>query len=192
MLSRDLRIGFLSPFNPRNRRLLSGTIYSLANSLNQRIGEVVWVPVIYETLFYKCYLKLLKEINRLLPFTSRYFPKHPIIKGKTAWKKMDKKLLESCDVLFVPMLSEALYELKTSKPIIYLSDCTYSQMVDYYFFGVHHKDQEERERMERVAIQKADALVYPCRWAADSAVRDYDQTPDRITIAKYSTSFVHK
>jgi len=88
-------------------------------------------------------------------------------------------------VLFAPMQSGALFYLETAKPIVYFSDATFHLMIDYYWFNLSKRDIDEGELIEKTAIGKATALVYPCHWAAESAVKDYGKPIDKISLAYF-------
>ena len=155
----------------------------MARVLESTGAEVVWIPVMTTNLWYKLYNKAVKEIVRVFPLLcSRLLKRHYLWKCAIAARNMDMGLVESCDVLFAPMLSDSLYYLETEKPIIYLSDATFRLMVDYYWSDLPPRDIKERDMIEQTAIRKAE-LVYPSHWAMESAVKDYGKSPDKISFA---------
>ena len=189
MLTKDTRIGFMSPRPLGDKRFLSGTLHTMAKALESTGASVVWIPLKDSALWYKLYLKAVKEVSRFFPGLKSRLPRRQMWKSGIIACNLDKSLVDGCDVLFAPMQSGALYHLETPVPVIYLSDATYHVMVDYYWFDIPRKDIDECELIEKTAMDKAAALVYPCRWASDSAVRDYGQSRDKITLARFGPNF---
>lgn len=178
-------IGFMASDPLEDKRAFSGTMYSMAKALEGTGAKVVRIPVDSSSLLRKLYLKAVKEVGRFIPSLKGRLSKRLVWKAKIAARKLNMRIIEKCDVIFAPMHSGSLFFLETSKPIVYLSDATFHLMIDYYWFGLPKRDIEEGEMIEKTAIEKAAALIYPCRWAADSAVSDYGQSGEKITLAYF-------
>ncbi len=178
-------IGFMASNPLEDKRAYSGTMYSMAKALEGTGAKVVRIPVDSSSLLRKLYLKAVKEVERFIPPLKGRLSKRLVWKSRIAARKLDMSIIEKCDVIFAPMHSGTLFSLKTSKPIVYLSDATFHAMIDYYWFDIPKRDIEEGEMIEKTAIEKAAALIYPCRWAADSAVNDYGQPREKITLAYF-------
>lgn len=183
MLSHSAKIGFISSSPLNDKRAYSGTIYTMAKSLETIGAEVIWIPSNASALWYRIYLKIITVVGHLFPCFKKWLPRHPKWRSGIINRHLDYDLLDKCDVIFAPMQSYSLLYLKTDKPIVYLSDATSRLLIGYYWFNVPNKDIEELELIESTAIQKATSLIYPCHWAAESAVRDYGQPQDTITLA---------
>lgn len=178
-------IGFMASNPLEDKRVYSGTMYSMAKALEGTGAKVVRIPVDSSSLLRKLYLKAVKEVGRFFPSLKGRLSKRLVWKSRIAARKLDMSIIEKCDVIFAPMHSGTLFSLETSKPIVYLSDATFHAMIDYYWFDFPQRDLEEGELIEKTAIEKAAALIYPCRWAADSAVNDYGQSREKITLAYF-------
>lgn len=186
---KQLTIGFLSSRPLEDKKFLSGTIYSMAEKLKSTGATVKWIPVRDSVFWLDAYQRLCNKVSKVMPGLGRFLPKHTLWKCRIIGKNYDRSLIESCDVIFNPIQSEAMFGLETQKPIVYFSDATFHAMVDYYWFNIPEKEKQERELIEKTAIQKATALVYPCQWAADSAIRDYGQSKSKIKIARFGPNF---
>ena len=157
----------------------------MARILKSAGYDVVWIPVRKKSLCYKLYRKLIKEIARFFPRLKSKLSKRMLWSSRIATRRLDMDLVNSCDVLFAPMKSGVLVSLDTNVPAIYLADGTFHLMVDYYWFDLSERDIREGELIEQKAMDNAAALVYPSRWAAESAVKDYGQPRDKITLAYF-------
>jgi glycosyltransferase involved in cell wall biosynthesis len=80
--------------------------------------------------------------------------------------------------------------LETSLPIIYLSDTTFKNMIDYHpsFSNLLSFSLREGNLIEQRAINKASQLIYPSEWAANSAIRDYGASPKKVHVVQISPS----
>ena len=155
----------------------------MARVLNETGHTVVWIPVRDLDIVRKVYLKGIKTIKQTFPQSSRFLPTFPAWKAQIISRKIDYKLIDSCDVIFAPMQSIAVSVIKTDKPIVYFSDATYPLMWNYYWFNVPNTDVLAFERLEKQALDHSAALVYPSRWAADSAIHYYQQCEQRVHLA---------
>lgn len=129
MLSKKIRIGYISPNNPLDRRASSGTTYYMYKALEQIGAEVVWVQV-KRTWVYNIVAVIYKFLSILTK--TRILKEYTIVEAILASKSLDRKLIGKCDILFAPFSSVTIFSLETKKPIIYLSDATFALMVDYY------------------------------------------------------------
>ncbi|MDJ0598614.1 MAG: glycosyltransferase [Crocosphaera sp.] len=90
----------------------------------------------------------------------------------------------SLDVIFAPVASQEMQYLETDIPIIYLSDVTHKLLVETYQL----EDNQEEEQWETSAILRANKLVYPSQWAANSAIQDYGANPEKIEIVPFGAN----
>lgn len=178
-------IGFLAENPLEDKRAFSGTMYSMAKALESTGAKVVRIPVDSSSSLRKLYMRAVKYIGKLFPPLKGRFGKLLVWKSRIAACKLDLNLIDNCDVIFAPMQSGALFYLETSKPIVYLSDASFHLMIDYYWFNNPERDVREGELIEQTAMDKAKALVYPSHWVAESAVRDYGQPREKITLAYF-------
>jgi glycosyltransferase involved in cell wall biosynthesis len=86
-----------------------------------------------------------------------------------------------CDFIFSPGTLPLAY-LKTDKPIVFSSDCTFRSMVDYYpeFSQLGGLQLRDFEQAEGAALRKSSLMIYASDWAARSAMTHYGVSPDRV------------
>lgn len=172
MLKKEIKIGFISEVDPKDKKALSGTPYKMYDALQNSVGEVIWIPV-ERGIVYKMYQILLTLLARL---THRNVsPPHTAIGAFLMSKSLNKKLMDSVDVFFAPFASSALYAFKSKKPLIYLSDATFKIMVNYYpgFSHLFSFNVRQGMEVEKRALQKASIVIMPSEWAVQSVVKDY-------------------
>ena len=49
----------------------------------------------------------------------------------------------------------------------------------------------EAHLLEKRAIEKARLLLYPTRWAADSAIKDYGADPQKVRVIPFGANIEH-
>ncbi len=94
------------------------------------------------------------------------------------------------DVIFAPAGSGVIAHLKTKDPVVYLSDATFKGMLDYYpeFSNVLSSHKLAVNEIESLAIQNCAQLIYPSRWAANSAVTDYGAVPTKVHVVPFGAN----
>ncbi|MDB5406172.1 MAG: hypothetical protein JWL84_1084 [Rhodospirillales bacterium] len=95
------------------------------------------------------------------------------------------------DCVFGPG-SHAIARLETKRPIVFCADATFRNMLDFYddFTGCAPEYVRQGEAQERAALQAAAAAIYPSKWAADSAVRDYGADPGKVHVVPFGANLV--
>ncbi len=74
-------------------------------------------------------------------------------------------------MIFAPNASVEIVLLPAQVPIIYYTDLSWADIVDYYPYCTDLFDfaREEGERLEASAMNKAAALIFPSPWAVTTA-----------------------
>jgi glycosyltransferase involved in cell wall biosynthesis len=179
-----IRIAFVSRHDARDKNVSSGAPYFMAQALRKHIGEVDIVTLsgpfrILARLLFLFFAVLNKAA--LFLFHRRYYKFNTVLARLYGFAFT--RLLEGkrYDLIFSPKGSNEIAYLKTGIPIVYASDATFSLMIDYYpeFTGLCALSRRAGDTIERRAIRNASLCVYHCRWAADSAVRDYGADPEK-------------
>jgi len=171
------RIGFVHRFDARNIRSWSGIFFFMAKSLETHVGEVVYLGPDNSGIT-RFIVDNVARMNRVwLWLTKQSFATdHNRLLSRRLGRFFERRLHEEpCDVLFAPVGSVELATLRTKLPIVYYSDLTWAQIVEYYpdYSSISSFGQAEGELIEAAAIRRAEASVYPSEWAVDSACNHY-------------------
>lgn len=181
------KIGILSNINPKDRKGSSGTIFKISETLEKLGYEIIWIEVKINIVF--------KIFNKLNNLKNRFFSKKDFFHQSKLSALLinlfiDKKIINSVDLIFAPFSSTALYYLKTEKKIIYLSDATFAAMLDYYpeFSNLTQKSIREGNLIEKTAMNKASAIILSSDWAKDSAIKDYGIKEEKINVIEFGAN----
>lgn len=184
-----LKLGFISWADPRDRRAMSGTYYKIYESLSSLGYDIVWLQI-RATWTYRLLCKMASLAKKV---TGKGFDvRHSVPGAALLSKTIDMERLASCDIVFAPFASEALYALKTDKPVIYLSDATFGIMVGYYWKNLHPTAIRQGNKVEQRTLDMSRAVIVSSDWAARSVVNDYHQPKDKVHVIEFGANIDDK
>ncbi|WP_263360087.1 glycosyltransferase family 4 protein [Acidicapsa ligni] len=171
-------------FDARSVRSWSGTFHFMAKALQAHVGDVVYLGP-DKSLATKFIIDNTARANRFWFRLTRKVlitDHNRILSHRLARFFLARMAAEHCDILFAPAASVEIASLKTSLPIVYSSDTTWADVVNYYpeFSSLSSLSRHEGEWIEAAAIRRADAIAYPSEWAARSAREHYKADPAKI------------
>lgn len=189
-MTKKTKIAFLCSGPPTDRKIWSGTIYKMYESFLAQGFEVEWIQVDrFTTLESKFFLSIENFHRRI--FNRGFNRNHFIAKAVSASKKLQKVLKTSdAEVIFAPTTIADLAFLKTNKPIIYLNDATFHQLLNYYggMSGFGWLSKKTTVFIEKLALQKSDFLIFSSNWAAKHAEDFYQIPKDKIEVIKFGSN----
>ena len=188
-MGKTLKIAFLTATDARDKRSRSGTLYYMAKALQEYCGDVYYLGPLNSRM---------EEVTRFLNnlslriFKKSYAYEHSVLLSFSYARIIKEKLKkESFDVIFAPVASTELAFLSKEIPIIYTADATFSLITNYYhdyFSDQLRISSEEGNYIEQSAINKADLLLYPSDWAANSAMDYYGANESKVKIIPYGAN----
>jgi glycosyltransferase involved in cell wall biosynthesis len=175
--AKKMRVGFLHRFDARDKRSWSGILYSMAKALEPYVGEIVYLGP-DNSFTTKFIIDNTARLNRVwTKLTGKaLFTDHNRVLSKRLARVFERRIAQfPCDIIYAPVASVEIAYLKTDIPIVYLSDITWAQIVDYYpaFSSLSATGKAEAERTESAAIANASASIFPSQWAVDGACNHY-------------------
>ena len=163
------RIAFATIGDPSEVRFWSGTPFHMSKSLASEGHEVVHVGPLSAPILplYKMYSRLRRTFRRrsLSPFHAE-----PVV-AQYAADAARKIRAVSPDVVFAPAGSTFAWNVPEGVPLVYASDATFRLIENYHpnYRNLSRTAREIAERLERNTIARADLVLYPSEWAAESA-----------------------
>ena len=185
---KQLRIGFLTSHDPMSRRAWSSTIYSNYTAVKKHWGSVTSLGPVspsYETLGKTC-----NTFSRAL-FHKKYNYQHSIVESLHYGRIFHKKLTqEQFDCIVAPAASTEIACLKTTVPIIYVIDATFSLLAGYYscFSGLLSISIREGNWIERAALKKASIVLCASQWARQSAIHSYSIDEAKVGVVPFGAN----
>lgn len=188
-----MKIGIVHRANVADVRTLSGVPYFMARALQEHVGEVLYLGP-DDSLLTNSIESAGRVINRVsyATFGRRISTDHHRVLSKRFAHKLGRYLLNcDCDVLFAPVASVEIAYLSTDLPVIYYSDATWDNIVDYYLgcSSLFQFARKEADWIEAAALGTAAALIVPSTWAASSAVGHYNVDPQKVHLIPCGANF---
>jgi glycosyltransferase involved in cell wall biosynthesis len=183
-------VGFITSTDPNDKRSWSGIHYRMYQSLMNEFEEVYLFGPLPKGKVLKKTLRLLEKIH-LKIFSKKYNTDHNIVSSKFYAHKIKTKLKrKKIDVLFAPASSTEIAYLKTSIPICYLSDTSFSQINEYYnsFSGISSLSIKESNRIEEKAITNSTTQVYSSHWAANHVLNHYTAESKNVHVVSFGAN----
>lgn len=175
---KKIKIAYLSGSDPTDKKVWSGTHYSIYSTLLKHIGNVTPLGP-YEPKFAIIIGKILTGISQLL-FKKRYNYRHSHLLSKAYGNYFNKKLKhEHYDLIIAPAAVCELAYIKTTIPIIYISDATINLSLNYHkaLTGLLALSENETRNIEKMAFANSSKIIVSSNWALSSLKNDY-QLPD--------------
>lgn len=179
-MGKDLTIACVSAADPGDRRTWSGSTFYMCDALEKHVGKVDLLGPVHipgqplKERMAGVYQKIFKK--RIYPTRSRKAAK---FYAKAFGERIDS---EAYDLVFAPAASVEIAFLETALPVIYVSDATFSLMLEVYpiFSAMSRKGIQDEHFFEKSALGRSGLVLYPSEWALRSAVNDYGTDPSKI------------
>ncbi|WP_247438486.1 glycosyltransferase family 4 protein [Bradyrhizobium sp. 139] len=182
------RIGFATIGDASEVRFWSGTPFHMAESLAAEGHDVVQIGPLSAPILplYKTYSKVRRAFRGrgLSPFHAG-----PVV-AQYAADAARKIHAVAPDFVFAPAGSTFAWGVPKGIPLVYASDATFRLVDNYHpnYRNLSRNAREVAERLERDTIARADLVLYPSEWAAESAVRDYGADPTRVHVIPWGAN----
>src|SRR5438552_13795450 len=176
----SLRIAFLAPCHPKDKRVLSTCMYYMGQALEKHCGDVYYCDPINS--FQKRY------IGRLIRKVSEWLFKKNVLQdrllfvakkhGKIVAQRLDGR---SFDAIVAIWNQADVAFLETDIPIALVLDATFALQHDYYphLTNLWKWSAQQANKVEEMAYQNATVLLFSSDWASRSAVEDYAVDPQK-------------
>ncbi|MCK1667871.1 glycosyltransferase family 4 protein [Bradyrhizobium sp. 153] len=182
------RIAFTTIGDASDVKFWSGTPFHMSKSLANEGYEVVHIGPLNAPILplYKMYSKLCRTFRRrgVSPFHAG------AVVAQYAADSARKIRAVSPDVVFAPAGSTFAWSVPVGLPLVYASDATFRLVENYHpnYRNLSRSAREIAERLERETIARADLILYPSEWAAESAIRDYGADRTRVHIIPWGAN----
>ena len=187
-MNRGIKIAFLTPGDPTDRRSWSGINHYMAKALEKHCGDVSYLGPVSSEL--EILGKYINKASRLF-LNKRYNATHSVFLARRYASIIEKKLSgQSFDLIFAPSASTQVAFVNTEIPVVYLSGTTFRLLNNYYpyFCNLLGTSVRQGNIIEGSAIRKASLLLYASQWAARSAVDDYGADKTRTHVLPFGAN----
>ena len=187
-ISDNMRIALLSSGDPCSRRTWSGVPYYASSVIGKYLGSVDYISPLSIPL--QMFRTRLSDVVYSIS-GQRTYPLRTRKSSLSFSKQIARKLSASkYDLIFALAASVEIACLESDIPIVYVSDATFHQMRDTYpiFSSLTKKTIEDEMFCESTALKKARLVIYPSRWAAESAINDYAVNREKVQVLPFGAN----
>lgn len=175
-----MKIAIVSRHDPTNMSAWSGTPYFITREIKKISDDVVVIRAQK--------MGLLLGLTRVIRYISKLFGSSIDLSVTNAYSKavgheIQRKIDQADpEVVIGIAASPELANIKTSAPILHISDATYAVMTNYYpeVSRVPKWLWREGNEIERRVIENSTYSIFPSQWAMKSAQQDYDANPAKL------------
>jgi glycosyltransferase involved in cell wall biosynthesis len=182
------KIGFISENDPKDKYAWSGTMYSMYCALS-RVFEIQWVPAPVTKS-----IDLAARIQRKLSALQKkkYSELHSGLIARLYGRNLSIFLArrKNLDALFAPSVSKLIAYLRTTIPLVYLSDATFRRIYGYYpnFSNLPGWNIRGGETLERRSLTRSRQIIMSSDWSAKSAIDDYGIDPAKVSVIEFGAN----
>ncbi len=172
----------VSPHNPSDIRAWSGTMHRAYGALKDANPDIEYVT----SSCTDCIFNVLTRILAKLGFC--FYLGDSVVFSLLAGLETSVRLA-GCrgDIIVAIAAKSHVAFVRTSRPILYVSDATYACIVKLYSYYALLPNWTKRHQdiLEGRALRASSAIVYSSEWARESAVKDYGIAPQLITVLPF-------
>lgn len=182
-----MKVAYLSRYNTRSIESWSGTGYFIPNTLEmagievERIDNLPissWQSVIYSKL-----------VHRIL--RRPYYPDRTFRSVYKTCDEANRKLANcKCDAIVTTQFPPVSF-LRTNKPIVFWNDAAYVQLLGFYHKEPDAHHLKEIKILEKMAFDRAAALVFSSEWAGNSVKDIYGIGQEKIHVIPFGLNSVY-
>ncbi|WP_200798067.1 glycosyltransferase family 4 protein [Roseivivax lentus] len=162
----------------------------MARALEEQAMEIVGLgPLQAPALpLHKAYAKIRRTFGlpRLSPF-------HAAPVARQFATDAERKISDAeVDMVFAPAGSTFARGTPPDVPLVYTSDATFKLVENYHpnYRNLSRRARIEIDALERDSISRADLLLYPTEWAAQSAMEDYGADPALVHVIPWGANLM--
>jgi glycosyltransferase involved in cell wall biosynthesis len=173
------QIILLSPHDPNDIGTWSGTAYSVYHALLRSAAGVEVVRATWSDTLMRGIGRLLRKIG----VTADYM--RSVMYARLASMEASVRLrFTQGEVIVAIVAAPYFFSLKTSRPIIFVSDATFASISSIYssFANMPQWLKHDAGKIEHEALRRSNRVLLSSDWAKTSAIVDYGTEPAAITV----------
>jgi len=182
-----MKIAYVTVQDSTNIRSFSGTGYYVPKSLEMNGAEIQYIGKLKTQPYVK---EKFKELFYQYLVRKKYwFNRDPIVLKNYA-KQIKKELDPSKTDAIVSISSIPLTMLDVDIPIFVWGDAVFPDIIDFYpeFTNMAKETLRNAYKMEKIALDRCAHAVFSSDWAAQSAIRNYNLPPEKVSVITYGAN----
>lgn len=185
-----MNISYITKYKSLDINNWSGTEYFVAKSLEDQGANLDIISGLQDNLTLSVRIK--SKLYGRSPDKLYLMQRSPeFAKGYS--HQVNKKLNPQTDLIFTTTNSTIAY-LNSNKPKVFYADATFPIMRGYYdwYDKISNKSIEESMLIEQIAINNSQLALYSSEWAAQSAIKDFNASPEKVKVVPFGANILTK
>jgi glycosyltransferase involved in cell wall biosynthesis len=185
-----IRVACASIYDAQDPSAFGGRVYESLQSIKRRVDSMCFLGPL-NTGAYGPLLRVKGKYYRRVQHRT-YFPERDRLLVRSYARQLSKRLSKvEADIVFSPEspYSQPIAYLECTQPIVIWTDATFagaSRLYDEYRpENLCRESFRDAIENERAALTRAAALIYSSDWAAQTAIREYEVNPDKISVIPF-------
>lgn len=182
-----MKIACTSIYDARDPTAYGGRVYEPLQSIKRRADSMHFLGPLSAGRVAPL-LRLKKEYYRRIQ-RKNYYPERDPLLIRSYARQISRRLSTiNADVIISPVSpgSQPVAYLECNQPIVIWTDATLAGFLDFHEEFRREKFSRESLRdgieNERAALTRAAALIYYSEWAAETAIREYGISSDKVRV----------
>lgn len=180
-----MNISFVTSYNSLDIHSWSGTPYHIARSLQAQGNKLEYISDFNISFGLHAYFRWMwgKASGKYYSFLRKERVSKQYAQEVVKKIRPDTDIIFSTSTLFFPFLS-------IDKPKVLYSDATFNGLVELYpsYKRLYKSCIAEGEKLEKMALENCDLIIYSSDWAANSAIERYGVNPQKIKIVPFGAN----
>ena len=185
-----MKIAYIVDGDPTNKRLWSGTVSYIYQSLC-KVAEVECIDISGQSKLLTLWYRLLSAVIKLFS-GKKFYASFGLIKAKRDSKIVTRFLRgrDDIDYVFCAAKSGSIAFVKTDRKIIYLTDATFDGMHGYYGYltGLCSLTVKNANRIEKGAIDNSELIICPSEWVRASVCSTYGKAEEKTVLIPFGAN----
>ncbi len=181
--NKRLNIALLTTLDTYDRCTWSDTFYSIARTLQKYCGEVAFIGPLTATR--EIFVGRLIHSGAHLLLRKNFAYRHTYAIAKRYAAQADAWLSgRSFDIVVALNGATELAFLQTRIPVALFEDANFAVLHNYYpqFSSLLRGSARQLDTLQRRGIERADLLLYPTVWAAQSVIKQYNVSANKVAV----------
>lgn len=176
-----MRVAFVTLYDARDVNMMSGTGYNISQSFLEAGLQLDFIGPLRRQIRITNVVR--HATNRFLLRKKDHPQRDPAFLRAYAAEVGRSLSMLDVDAVFASGGLPVAY-LKTDKPLVIWTDCTFANLLDYYerFSNLSSRTIRDGHAADRSLYQRCDRAIFTSNWAAESAIKDYELPRDRAVI----------
>ena len=187
MFSDNMKIAYVTTYDPLNITNWSGIGYYIARALKNQSADIEYIGPLNE--YSSFFIEFKQLIYRKIFNKGFQAERDPLVLKKYSEQVSQQLINIDADIVFSPS-SLPLSYLECRQPIVFWTDSNFAAMLDFYpgFSNLCQATIKNGNRAEQATLTRSRLAFYASDWAAQTAQQSYQVDHSKVKVAPFGAN----